>query len=260
MFVFENVPGLLSMDNGQHWEAIQNMLRNAGYNIDFKELNALDFGVPQERKRIFIIGWRKGTHHYYPAFQPIKANWTVADVLAGLPSIQAGEENNKYRPGRMKKYIAEYLRTTDDVLTWHVARPHTAQDREIYQLAIHEWMDGGKHRRLQYQNLPAHLRTHKNQTDFSDRFKVVAPDMPYCHTILAHLSKDGHYFIHPDIRQSRSLTVREAARLQTFPDSYFFEGSRTSAFRQIGNAVPPLMAQRIAEALIEQWQEGGEEN
>lgn len=254
MFVFENVPGLLSMDNGQHWKAIQAMLRRVGYNIECRELNARDFGVPQERKRIIIIGWRKRTQHHYPEFQPVEADWTVSDILADLPPIQAGQQSKSYSRKRRKPYVAEHLRTSDDVLTWHVARPHKEQDREIYRLAIHEWLDKGKHHRLQYHNIPEHLRTHKNQTDFSDRFKVVAPDIPYCHTMLAHISKDGHYFIHPDINQARSLTVREAARIQTFPDSYFFEGSRTSAFTQIGNAVPPLMAQRIAEALMEQLQ------
>ena len=256
MFVFENVPGLLSADKGRHWEAIQEMLRDVGYNIEHKELNARDFGVPQERKRIFIIGWRKMTHRHYPIFQPVEANWTVSDILADLPYLQAGEESRSYSQRGRSQYVAEFLRTSDDVLTWHVARPHTNQDREIYRLAIQEWIDGGKHRRLQYQNIPEHLRTHKNQTNFADRFKIVAPDIPYCHTMLAHISKDGHYFIHPDINQARSLTVREAARIQSFPDSYFFEGSRTSAFTQIGNAVPPLMAQQIAEALRKQLQEG----
>lgn len=255
MFVFENVPGLLSIDNGQHWEAIQKMLRGVGYNIEHKELNASDFGVPQKRKRIFIIGWRKKTRYHYPVFQPVETNWLVSDILADLPTIQAGEESKSYSRRKRKQYVAEHLRTTDDVLTWHIARPHTEQDREIYKLAIHEWFDEGKHRRLRYQDIPAPLRTHKNQTAFSDRFKVVAPDVSYSHTMLAHISKDGHYFIHPDINQARSLTVREAARIQTFPDSYFFEGSRTSAFTQIGNAVPPLMAQRIAEALMVQLQE-----
>jgi len=255
MFVFENVPGLLSVDNGRHWISIQEMLRNAGYTIEYKELNAKDFGVPQERKRIIIIGWRKRSHHHYPAFKPVEPDWTVADILADLPAVQAGEKSRGYRRTRRKKYVANHLRTQDDVLTWHIARLHTEQDKEIYRLAIHEWLDDEKHRRIQYKDIPAHLRTHKNQADFADKFKVVAPNIPYCHTMLAHISKDGHYFIHPDAEQSRSITVREAARIQSFPDSYYFEGSRTNAFMQIGNAVPPLMAEKIARALMEQLRE-----
>ena len=255
MFVFENVPGLISVDNGRHWTSIQEMLRKAGYTIEFRELNAKDFGVPQERKRIIIIGWRKQSNHHYPEFEPVEANWTITDILTDLPSIQAGEVSNSYRRVRRKKYVAEHLRTQDDVLTWHIARPHTAQDKEIYRLAVHEWLDEGRHRRIHYQDIPEHLRTHKNLNDFADRFKVVAPDIPYCHTMLAHISRDGHYFIHPDVEQSRSLTVREAARIQSFPDSYYFEGSRTNAFTQIGNAVPPLMAEKIARALMEQLRE-----
>ena len=249
MFVFENVPGLISSDNGRHWQDIQDMLRKAGYDIDSKPLNAADFGVPQTRKRIIIIGWRKGTRHSFPNFDTVDANWTIQDILNDLPSIQAGQTKHNYKQSP-STYVAEKLRNDNDILTWHVARPHIERDREIYRLAIKTWSKNRK--RLNYTEIPENLRTHKNTKDFTDRFKVVAPDLPYCHTMLAHIAKDGHYYIHPDAKQARSLTVREAARIQSFPDNYYFEGSRTSVFTQIGNAVPPIMAEAIAKALKEQ--------
>lgn len=106
--------------------------------------------------------------------------------------------------------------------------------------------------------MPKKLQSQKNLDSFLDRFKVVASDLPYSQTVVAHIAKDGHYFIHPDIKQNRSLTPREVARLQTFPDNYYFESasgrpSRTTAFKQIGNAVPVLLAEKIATALLEVW-------
>ena len=255
MFVFENVAGIKTARGGQAFKNLQKYMRKVGYEIDYHELNAHDFGVLQSRKRVIIVGWLKGTGYEYPTFETIHSNAEVWDLLRDLPVLVPGESANNHTMcdmRKLRKYVKDNgIRTKSDVLTGHVARPHTAQDIEIYKRTIDLWFNN-EHERLKYDDLPEELKSHKNRTSFVDRFKVVEGDMGYCHTILAHLSKDGHYFIHPDINQHRSITVREAARIQSFPDSYYFEGPRTSQFVQVGNAVPPMMAKIIADKIKEQ--------
>lgn len=248
MFVFENVPGLLNANKGLYFSQMQQYFRTVGYELEYRVLNASDFGVLQNRLRVILVGWRRELNLYYPEFNMVNHSWVVGDLLDDLPSLQAGESDTDYSDKRIKGYLKEFLlRTENDILTWHVARPHIERDRKIYRLVINAWQN--EHKRLKYTDLPEELCTHNNRTAFLDRFKVVARDLPACHTITAHLSKDGHYFIHPDYCQARSISVREAARIQSFPDNFFFEGSRTAAFTQIGNAVPPLMARGIADAI-----------
>ena len=249
MFVFENVPGLLTACGGKYFVNMKKEFKRFGYDLHDKILNASDFGVLQNRNRVILIGWKKGSTHRYPVFENVTGTYKVKDIFNDLPFLQAGETNNRYKPGMINKYLrTSGIRSDGDVLTWHVARPHIERDKEIYRRVIQTWNRDGI--RLRYTDLPDELRTHKNTTAFLDRFKMVASDLSASHTVMAHLSKDGHYFIHPDVNQARSITVREAARLQSFPDNYFFEGSRTSAFTQIGNAVPPVMAKGIAAGIL----------
>ncbi len=106
------------------------------------------------------------------------------------------------------------------MVTFHNARPNTEQDKEIYRIAVNLW--NKEHKRLSYTDLPLHLQSQNNKESFLDRFKVVAAELDCSQTVVAHISKDGHYFIHPDIfTKTDPFTPREVARLQTFPDDYF---------------------------------------
>lgn len=254
MFVFENVPGLLNAGKGKYYSRIINGFESKGYQVEQQILNASDYGVLQNRRRVILIGWKKGSQHHYPKLTKMENSYQVSELFDDLPALTPGERKKKYLDGANSRYLRDTgIRKDDDILTWHVARKNLERDREIYRMAIHAWYDNNEHRRLKYTDIPEQLATHANKQSFLDRFKVVAGDMSTAQTMVAHISKDGHYYIHPDINQARSISVREAARIQSFPDDYFFEGSRTAAFRQIGNAVPPILANTIAIAMKEQF-------
>ena len=251
MFVFENVPGIISAKNGEHFEKIKKAIEEAGYAFDYRILNASEFNVLQDRKRVIIIGWRKNRKTSYPLFESAESKHSILkDLFNDLPSLQNGA--GQMGVVNYKKASTKYLETTGirnciDFTTQHIARPNNDNDLEIYRIAVEQWSEG---KRLNYGTLPKRLINHKNTTSFTNRFQVVNGS-GNSHTVVAHIAMDGHYYIHPDIKQNRSITVREAARIQSFPDDFYFEGGRTPAFKQIGNAVPPLMAKGIAEKIKE---------
>ena len=261
-FVFENVAGLLSAKDGDgtsYLSKMQDLFREHGYETECKVLSANDYGVLQRRKRVFLVG-RRGTHTgFYPEPDEWNPEATVAEVFSDLPAICAGGgQPGTCQMGECESAWQIEAGVRDDQLpvTWHQARPHSDNDLEIYRLVVEKW--NTEKVRLNYSDLPERLKTHSNVTSFTDRFKVVAGDLPYSHTVVAHIAKDGHYYIHPDLKQNRSITPREAARLQSFPDNYHFESAsgspaRTPVFTQIGNAVPVLLARKLAERLRDTW-------
>jgi DNA (cytosine-5)-methyltransferase 1 len=250
IFIFENVPGLISAGKGIYLRKMRLLMKKAGYETDFKILNAADYGVPQERKRVILIGWNiKSSMKSYPEFNKVIRSYRVADFLNDLPKLKAGEGSNRIRFRSKSELLSKLGIVTEiKVLPDHVSRPQRRHDLEIYKIAVSQKNNGHN---IKYNELPNQLKTHKNQNGFLDRFKVVDFSRTNSHTIIAHIAKDGHYYIHPDLQQNRSLTVREAARIQTFPDDFLFEGSRTSQFRQIGNAVPPIFSKIIADAILQ---------
>jgi len=264
-FVFENVTGLLSAKDAKgnlYLDSMKRVFREIGYTVEVETLIASEYGVPQNRKRVILVGRKGKKKGFYPSPKKVVPKFCINDLFADLPSLSAGAGKmvvDSHLPSSNRLHLQRsgiLFKQHSFPLTLHVARPHQPRDLEIYRRVVDAWNQEGT--RAKYNDLPEKLKTHRNRHSFTDRYKVVAGNKFTSHTVMAHISKDGHYYIHPDIKQNRSLTPREAARLQTFPDDYFFESisetpGRTAPYKQIGNAVPVLLAQKIAESLLENW-------
>lgn len=246
-FVFENVTGLISA--GEYLREMLELFESKNYSVKFKILNSSDYGVLQSRKRVFLIGKRGKEDFTFPIIPKINNIWNIGSHLFGdLPNVKHGELVNtqKYLK-KTNKYLDQFgYRTNSKFVTQHFSRKHNDTDLEIFKLVISAWVHQKK--RIKYSEIPHRLQTHKNLSTFQDRYKVIDP-FGISHTLVAHISKDGNYYIHPNLLNIRSITLREAARIQSFSDDYYFEGPMTSIFKQIGNAVPPLMAYAIAKTI-----------
>lgn len=248
--VMENVPGMLSHNGKNIAELVASSMQNLGYVTTWALLDATDFGVPQARKRLFFVGVRKDLQvefqfpaHLTPEGNRVYPLTTVRDAISDLPIVRNGARK-WIRPYVEKTGASEYakrMRQLADRQTVfdHVCRAHNDDDLEAFRLM--------KERGV-YTDLPQRLKRYRDDI-FGDKYKKLCWEEPsWC--VTAHLSHDCYTHIHPS--QTRTISVREAARLQSFPDSFYFGGSMGSKFRMIGNAVPPILAEEIGTAIVEQ--------
>jgi len=267
IFVFENVTGLLTAKIGKE-KTVNIILNKLGQQYKLIKspndmvLNSCDYGVPQVRKRIILIGVRKDIGinpkeiyngilktHYNPDSSEIekkgkKKYVTVKDAIYDMPSIKPGEGEKEveHSVSKWNNYLSKVRSKNDTTLTDHVSRTHNDKDRKRYhEMSKNKWTF-----KELLEKRPS--LNHIKQRVFNNSYVVQFWDKP-ARTIIAHLYKDGNQFIHPDHNQERTITPREAARLQSFADDFVFEGSKTQQYKQIGNAVPPLMAEAIAKSI-----------
>lgn len=266
-FVFENVTGLLSaqVKNAPIFPKILKALGNKYKVIDNPEFlvhNTADYGVPQLRKRVIIIGVRKDISkdpielyntiqktHWNPETPPEERNGKmrfvdVRQAIGDLPPVEPGQDAStlEYAYPCDNEFLKRIGQSGIHPLRDHIARRHNDMDRERFQVMIHNHWTFGQLRR----EMPKY--EHEHARVFDNSYVVQWWDLP-SKTILAHIHKDGFQFIHPDEKQRRTFTVREAARIQSFPDDFEFKGSRGEKYKQIGNAVPPLFAEALAKAI-----------
>lgn len=263
-----------------------------------------DYGVPQTRHRVILVGVREDIPLSPSVLQKASGQACVGGMLADLPEIRSGLSKQRdsheawvskitaqakivarelkeqglgvdivaravKKANRLKtrggQFVAwdKQFKGPNNLRTWlldpdiagfvnHESKAHMATDlgRYMYCASYAQQKKGLSPRSREFPQAFAPDHRSWETGKFADRFKVQARSAPSS-TIVSHIAKDGHYFIHPDPGQCRSLTVREAARLQTFPDNYFFEGNRTQQYVQVGNAVPPYLARQIAQIVYE---------
>lgn len=248
--VMENVTGITSISNGAIVEEIFRRLSKLGYYVEARVLRAEDFGVPQERRRIFFVGNRVGADVRFPAAThgPQATPYvTIWDALGDLPSIENGGGHSKqsYNTPPLSTF-QRYARSESTTVLNHVAPRLSPRNIErLKYIPI-----GGSWRDVPFELLPAGMKRAK-RSDHTKRYGRMDPSKLSC-TILTKCDIHWGAYIHP--YDDRAITVREAARLQSFPDHYVFHGSRTEQYVQVGNAVPPLLARSVASAVVSQLQ------
>ena len=259
-FVFENVPGILSAQPGERpiIEIIQEKFRENGYyilpNLKDAIIDFTEYGIPQNRSRIIILGLNIETYgieqckniieSFYKEILPsykVSKKMTVREAIGDLPKLYPLEQEQKYEGKRLSHSLpTPYVAN-------HIARWQSERDIGIFELLTKD-IETGCNAYTSTQALKDLYTAKPGKKSNVHKYHVLRWDEP-SNLIPAHLFKDGLRHIHPDSAQLRTLTVREAARLQTFDDDYVFYGSNCDTYKMIGNAVPPKFAKVLAQAV-----------
>lgn len=253
IFVFENVPGILSAKPGDELviNRIYKAFESIGYEIRKPNImknsiySAADYGVPQERKRVIIFGVQKegnidleSLYTELTSLKSVERKQTVRDTIGNMPKFKVLEKPYK----RGSKNISHEL-IGNKHISLHEARYNNKRDIEMFRI----WLSNNMNYCSNEEKLDFYYKITGHKTNHN-KYRNIEWDKP-SPTIVSHLYKDGFMFIHPDIEQLRTITVREAALLQSFPIDYEFLGSTAYCFKMIGNAVPVLFAKKIGEAV-----------
>lgn len=259
-FVFENVPGMLSAipDGTPITNLIKKGFEDIGYEIiddikKYAKIDASHYGVPQSRSRLIILGIKKDLvtnpqnvlEHFYNNILPkqkVEKKKTVFEAIGDLPKITPSFNEDDHKAKKVYSI-------PETEITWHESRYHSIRDMNIFNMLAEDLESG----RCEYTTSKALSKLYEEQVGSKSpihRYHVLKKDKPST-TIIAHLHKDGNRFIHYDPKQCRSITPREAARLQSFDDDFDFIGSRGNVYQMIGNAVPPLLAKNVSLALAD---------
>ena len=245
--LFENVPDFATAQGGALLIALADELRARGYDHHVRILEAWRYGVPQHRSRLFVVGVSAGLHFEWP--EGDEECPTLWDAIGDLPLVEANtrdevQEYASHPEAELGRRMRQGLPDGEaEKVRDHITRAVREDDAAIYHL-----MEQG----ASYLDVPEDLRRYRADI-FNDKYYRLSCDS-LSRTITAHIAKDGYWYIHP--RQDRTLSIREAARIQTFPDRFRFAGYPSSRYRQIGNAVPPMLASAIGSAVLDTLESG----
>ncbi|PSB33705.1 DNA cytosine methyltransferase [Stenomitos frigidus] len=240
----ENVPDMALGDDAIVLRQLVAALEALNYDVHTRILAAWQYDIPQFRQRLFLVGVRSGTAFKFP--EPVRdTKPKLRDAIADLPVVEAGAKKlvipyqEPEKLSRFQKWCRRGVAAEEqNKLYDHIVRAVREDDLEAFRLMDHQ---------TRYSDLPEALKRYRDDI-FDDKYKRLGWDEP-SRSITAHLARDGYWYIHPE--QHRCLTIREAARIQSFPDWYRFCGHPSHAYRQIGGAVPPLLGKYLGKAILE---------